>query len=78
MQVTPPSEPILVNAALAGIGLLTVWSVHTLVGVRDKVNDMYLLLTNEDVGVLTRLKAQEHRTKRHSDALRALGAPLDE
>ncbi len=65
------SEPILVNAALAGIGLLMVWVVHTLVGVRDMVRDVHLLLTHEEVGVIPRLKAQEVRGKRHSDALRA-------
>lgn len=72
------SEPIVVNAALAGIGLLTVWSVHTLVGVRDKVNEMYLLLTHEEVGVIHRQKRQEARIKRHSDALRAMGADLED
>lgn len=68
------TEPIVVNAALSGIGLLTVWSVYTLVGVRDKVNEMYLLLTHEEVGVITRMKTHEHRLGRHSDALRKMGA----
>ena len=80
------AEPIVVNAALAGIGVAILWMARTVVEVRDrisdhvlpKLNEMTLLLTHEEVGVLARLRREEARSKRHSDALRALGADLHE
>ncbi len=72
------SEPILVNAALGAIGLLTVATFAAVYRIDRKLNELVIVITHEDIGVLARLKLQEHRTKRHSDALRALGADLDE
>ena len=71
------NEPILVNAALAVLGLLGVGSFITLRDVRDNVRDLHTAVFAPERGVLAIQKEHEKRLNRHSDALRALGT-LDE
>lgn len=67
-----PTEPMIYKAALGAIGLLTVGSFTTLMSVRDKVERMLVLLTDDHVGVLRRLEKVEEHQKRHSDEIRAI------
>ena len=71
------NEPIVVNAALAVLGLLGIGSFLTLRDVRDQVRDLHTAVFGPERGVLAVQKDHEKRLNRHSDALRALGGLED-
>lgn len=72
------SEPTISQIAQAATALFTVASFARLYFVDKKIDEFTLLIAHEDVGLLHRMKRQEVRAGRHSDALRALGAELEE
>lgn len=72
MQVAG-TEPILVNAALTGIGIITVASFVKIWALDKKFGELMVRLTDEDVGLFARVGRLEKGQKRHSDALRASG-----
>lgn len=78
--MTVLTEPILVNAALAAIGLLTIGTFIAIIGMRDQVRDMHgaIFGHNGEPGALTTIRQHEARLNRHSDALRSIGALSDE
>ena len=51
-----PPEPILVNAALGGMGLLLVGALVLLLGLRDKVIKLYTTVIDPEIGVVAVLK----------------------
>lgn len=71
------TEPIVINAALVGIGAVTVGSFTALMQVRDKVERMFVLLADDRVGVLQRLDKVEASQKRHSDEIKAIRYGVD-
>lgn len=75
--MTDPNS-LLIEAALGSAALLTVGSFIKLYALDKKFGEMLLLLSHEDIGLLARVKKVEGRQRRHSDALKAMGAELEE
>jgi hypothetical protein len=71
--VTTPNEPILVGAALTGIGLFTVWFVAQFMAVRDLVRDVHTHIVDPHTGLRPGLARLEGRVDAVEDAVRDLG-----
>ena len=67
------AEPILMGAALTGIGGITVASFVKIWALDKKFGELMVRLTDDDVGLFARVGRLEKGQKRHSDALRASG-----
>lgn len=71
-----PSEPILVNAALVAIGLLLLWAVRELHGLRDLVRDIHAIVTDKRTGLTTAVDQHEERLDDHDTRLDGFGRRL--
>lgn len=72
------SEPTISQLAQGATALLTVASFTKLYFLDRKLGDIILLIEHEDIGLLGRVKRLEAGKRRHSDALKAMGAELEE
>lgn len=80
-----PTEPTISDITNAATALLTVAAFTKLYFMDKKFDEVLLLIGHADVGLLARMKKSESRhdagdvrAGRHSDALRALGADLED
>jgi hypothetical protein len=75
-----PTDPTIIAVVTAVSVTVVGWFAHTILGMRDQVQDLHRAIFdhNDRPGALTRLDKTEERLKRHSNALRALGALDDE
>lgn len=69
--MTLPTDPVIIQGALAGITLLTVATFVKVWAMDKKMAEAMPLLAHPDVGLMARMVRVEHQGKRHSDALRA-------
>lgn len=78
--MTVPTDPTIVAATVAITVAVVAWFAHTILGMRDTVQDIHRAIFdhNDRPGALSILDEHGKQLKRHSDALRVHGLLSDE